>query len=326
MQPIHNRKYPPTAIKQQYSTNHPNPEHICFSKPIMAAEHTIGAKRQIHSNIRSSTSHSQQPTTEYLLASIQARGNASSMHSLDYSQSATVADQRWQQSPTTPGYHQQQTKNCSNQHLKKDSATIPAAAQPPSAAIKWLQMGAEPDQHHHRHHPSTVEQLEPHQQGSLPKQGSIHPWQSAASNRPAEAQKAEPNNNWTSVKQTDAQEKQQQGQESTSFWKQMKIPESPKSHIHFIRVTCNLHSYGSRRNNNFVIAISLRKQNRQSRVSSAGTVLLQQQKNSCLQLIKSMQTALKVSMKKQGDRHQLPSSTAPESATYQHLMLKQATK
>ncbi|GMH23508.1 hypothetical protein Nepgr_025351 [Nepenthes gracilis] len=52
----------------------------------MAAEpwQTSGAKRQIHSNIsncngayRSSTIHSQLPTPESLLASIQSRGNAS---------------------------------------------------------------------------------------------------------------------------------------------------------------------------------------------------------------------------------------------------------
>ncbi|GMH13958.1 hypothetical protein Nepgr_015799 [Nepenthes gracilis] len=49
-------------------------------------------------------------------------------------------------------------------------------------------------------------------------------------------------------------------------------------------------------------------------------------KNSSFQLIKSMPTAQKVSMKKQGDRHQLPACTAPGSASYQQLMLKQASK
>ncbi|GMH15582.1 hypothetical protein Nepgr_017423 [Nepenthes gracilis] len=64
-----------------------------------------------------------------------------------------MVDQRWQQRPTTPGYHQQQTKNCSNQHLKEDSATIPAAGLPSSATIRRLQMGADPDQHQAAGHP-----------------------------------------------------------------------------------------------------------------------------------------------------------------------------
>ncbi|GMH20961.1 hypothetical protein Nepgr_022803 [Nepenthes gracilis] len=83
-----------TAIKQQYSISHPKPELSCFSTPIMAAEprQTSGSKRQIHSNISncngaywSSTIHSQLPTRESLLASIQSRGNASGVHSFNYS-------------------------------------------------------------------------------------------------------------------------------------------------------------------------------------------------------------------------------------------------